>query len=49
LKLEFPQVDPSYFDTLLTIQQLTDKAHEESFHGWEGKHLRIILAPSSKS
>lgn len=45
LKQKLPAVDPTYFDTLLTIQQLTsDKVHEESYDGWEGKHLRLILA-----
>ena len=45
LKLKRPDVDPSYFDTLLTIQQVTsDNVHEESYDGWESKHLRVILA-----
>jgi hypothetical protein len=38
-------VDPAYFDTLLTIQQVTStKVHEESYDGWEAKHLRLILS-----
>jgi transcription elongation factor Elf1 len=38
-------VEPEYFDTLLTIQQVTSsKVHEESYDGWEARHLRVILA-----
>jgi hypothetical protein len=38
-------VDPAFFDTLLTIQQVTStKVHEESYDGWESKHLRLILS-----
>lgn len=45
LKTNLPNIDPTYFDTLLTIQQLTsDKVHEESYDGWQSKHLRLILA-----
>jgi len=45
LKKKLPTVDPTYFDTLLTIQQVTSaKVHEESYDGWESKHLRLILA-----
>ncbi|WP_159082175.1 hypothetical protein [Rhodanobacter thiooxydans] len=45
LKELHPEVDPAYFDTLLTIQQLTSsKVHENSYDGWESKHLRVILA-----
>ncbi|MEM7206490.1 MAG: hypothetical protein AAF434_01575 [Pseudomonadota bacterium] len=45
LKTIHESVEPSFFDTLLTIQQLTStKVHENSFDGWEAKHLRIILA-----
>lgn len=44
LKDRLPGVDPSYFDTLLTIQQVTsDKVHEDSFDGWQSKHLQVIL------
>jgi hypothetical protein len=40
-----PEVDPAYFDTLLTIQQVTStKVHEESYDGWNAKHLRLILS-----
>jgi hypothetical protein len=39
------EVDPAFFDTLLTIQQVTStKVHENSYDGWEAKHLRVILA-----
>ena len=42
-------VEPTYFDTLLTIQQVTSsKVHENSYDGWEAKHLRIILAALSE-
>lgn len=45
LKELHPEVDAAYFDTLLTIQQLTSsKVHENSYDGWESKHLRVILA-----
>lgn len=44
LKAKLPQIDPAYFDTLLTIQQVTsDKVHENSYDGWEARHLRLIL------
>jgi hypothetical protein len=44
LKVKLPTVDPAYFDTLLTIQQVTsDKIHENSYDGWEARHLRLIL------
>jgi len=45
LKKIHTEVDPVFFDTLLTIQQVTSsKVHEQSYDGWEAKHLRIILA-----
>ena len=44
LKVKHPEVEPAFFDTLLTIQQLTStKVHENSYDGWEAKHLRAIL------
>ncbi len=44
LKKKFPDVDPSYFDTLTAIQEATsDNVHEDSFDGWSGKHLKLIL------
>ena len=45
LKLMLPSVDATYFDTLLTIQQVTsEKVHESSYDGWDSNHLRLILA-----
>lgn len=45
LKEIHPEIEPTFFDTLLTIQQVTStKVHEQSYDGWESKHLRIILA-----
>jgi len=38
------EVDPTFFDTLLTIQQVTStKVHENAYDGWESRHLRLIL------
>lgn len=38
-------IEEDYFDTLLTIQQITsDKVHEQSYDGWQAKHLRLILS-----
>lgn len=49
LKNKHPEVEPAFFDTLLTIQQLTStKVHENSYDGWEAKHLRIILTALSE-
>jgi len=45
LKEARTDVEPEYFDTLLTIQQLTsDKVHEESYDGWESSHLKLLLS-----
>lgn len=45
LKAVRTDVEPEFFDTLLTLQQVTsDKVHEQSYDGWESKHLRLILA-----
>ncbi len=45
LKGKLPRVDPTYFDTLLTIQDLTSsKVHENALDRWESKHLSVILA-----
>jgi hypothetical protein len=45
LKGKRPDVESEYFDTLLTIQQVTsDKVHELSYDGWNSGHLRVILA-----
>ncbi len=45
LKIIHKEVEETYFDTLLTIQKITsDKVHENSYDGWESKHLRLILS-----
>lgn len=45
LKERLPEVEPTYFDTLITIQELTsEKVHEASYDGWQAVHLRLILA-----
>lgn len=45
LKDVHPEVPGEFFDTLLTIQQVTStKVHEHSYDGWQSKHLRLILA-----
>ena len=45
LKARRPDVEPEYFDTLLTIQQVTSaKVHESSYDGWHSSHLRVILS-----
>ncbi len=45
LKGQLTEVDSTFFDTLLTIQELTsEKVHEASYDGWSGAHLRLILA-----
>jgi len=49
LKSKHPEVEAEFFDTLLTIQQVTSsKVHENSYDGWNAKHLRIILASISE-
>ena len=45
LKAKLPQIDATFFDTLLTIQEVTsEKVHENSYDGWESRHLKVILA-----
>jgi hypothetical protein len=45
LKGKLPNVPPEYFDTLLTIQEVTsEKVHEESYDGWGSLHLKGIIA-----
>lgn len=45
LKDAHPKVDPAYFDTLVTIQQVTSsKVHENACDGWNSQHLRVILS-----
>lgn len=49
LKQLHTEVAPEFFDTLLTIQQVTSsKVHENAYDGWESQHLRIILASLSE-
>lgn len=49
LKDKHPEVEPAFFDTLLTIQQVTSaKVHENSYDGWGAKHLRIIVSALSE-
>lgn len=44
LKTKLPKIDPGFFDTLLAIHNVTsDKVHEESYDGWQNKHLRMIM------
>ena len=44
LKKKRPDVTDTYFDTLLTIQQVTsEKVHENSYDGWTAEHIRLIL------
>lgn len=45
LKSKFGDVEGVYFDTLLTIQQVTStKVHEGAYDGWKANHVRLILA-----
>ena len=38
-------IEEEYFDTLLAVQKITsDKVHEQSYDGWQAKHLRVILS-----
>lgn len=49
LKSKHSEIEAEFFDTLLTIQQVTSsKVHENSYDGWSAKHLRIILAALSE-
>lgn len=49
LKTKHLEVEPAFFDTLLTIQQVTSaKVHENSYDGWSAKHLRLIVASLSE-
>jgi hypothetical protein len=44
LKAIHTEVEPTFFDTLLTIQELTStKVHENAFDGWDARHLRVML------
>ena len=45
LKTKHKDIDQTYFDTLLTIQQVTSsKVHENAYDGWTSRHVRLILA-----
>jgi hypothetical protein len=44
LKTKFPQIDPTYFDVLSHIKDMTsDKVHEQSWDKWDNKHLKLFL------
>ncbi|MDP2363832.1 MAG: hypothetical protein Q8M94_08690 [Ignavibacteria bacterium] len=44
LKKKYPDSDPSLFDILSHIQQMTsDKIHEQSWDKWDTKYLRLII------
>jgi hypothetical protein len=48
LKRIHTNIDPAFFDTLLTVQQVTSsKVHERSYgsyDGWQAGHLKVILS-----
>ena len=45
LKQKRTDVDGSYFDTLLTVQDVTSsKVHENAYDKWEARHVRLVLA-----
>ena len=49
LKLKLPAVDPSYFDTLVAIQDVTSKqVHENAYDAWSSSHVRLILLTLSE-
>lgn len=44
LKKKYSDSDPSLFDILSHIQQMTsDKIHEQSWDKWDSKYLRLII------
>jgi hypothetical protein len=44
LKAKRTDVDASYFDTLLSVQEMTsNKVHENAYDGWKSEHLRLML------
>lgn len=44
LKKKYPDSDPSLFDILAHIQDMTsDKIHEQSWDKWDSKHLKLII------
>ena len=45
LKSKHSEIEPIYFDNLLTIQAATSsKVHESAYDGWKSGHVRLILA-----
>lgn len=45
LKNMHSAIDGTYFDNLLAIQRMTSsKVHENSYDGWESRHVRLILS-----
>jgi len=44
LKSKHPNVDPSYFDILSHIKDMTsEKIHEQSWDKWNARYLRLII------
>lgn len=44
LKTKFAQIDPTYFDVLSHIKDMTsDKVHEQSWDKWDNQHLKLFL------
>lgn len=44
LKKKYPDSDPSYFDILASIQDMTsDKIHEQSWDEWDSPNLKLII------
>lgn len=45
LKSKLPSIDDTFFDTLVTIQEITsEKVHEDSYDSWSSMHVRAILS-----
>jgi hypothetical protein len=44
LKKKYPDSDPTYFDTLASIKDMTsDKIHEQSWDKWDSPNLKFII------
>lgn len=44
LKKKHPSVDPTYFDVLSHIQDMTsEKIHEQSWDKWDSKYVKLII------
>jgi len=44
LKKKYPDSDPTFFDVLAHIQEMTsDKIHEQSWDKWDSKYLKLII------